>query len=76
MFLPVYVAAGGVPEMLSDAGGADVSGTSTAPATAEDFREGSSWWWFQALLDWTKGDDDARRYAERQPVVRARLDEL
>lgn len=75
IYLPVYVAAGRVPALLSDAGGADTSGTSAEPATAEDFAEESLWWWFQALLDWVKGDVDASAYPERQPRVRQRFDQ-
>jgi len=33
------------------------------------------WWWFQALLDWVKGDADANAYPERQPRVRQRFDQ-
>lgn len=76
VYVPLYVESGQVPDIVSDAGNADTSGTSTDPATADDFTENSMWWWFQALLDWAKGDEDSSLYGERQPKIREALDPL
>ncbi len=76
IYLPVYVAAGEVPTLLSDAGKADTTGQSPDPATAADFGEGSLWWWFQALLDWAKGDADGMKFTARQQQIRSVLDPL
>ena len=76
IYLPVYVAAGGVPSLLSDAGKIDTSGMSADPATADDFSEESLWWWFQKLLDWAKGDADGTAFPERQARIRRALDPI
>ncbi|MDO5720141.1 MAG: hypothetical protein Q4P05_05340 [Actinomycetaceae bacterium] len=76
IYIPMYVDSVGLPEAVSDAGKADVSGTSTRPADANDFTESSLWWWFQALLDWAKTDEDSRTYVERQQMIRDKLDPI
>lgn len=76
IYIPMYVDAAGLPASVSDAGGADTSGTSTRPADANDFSESSLWWWFQALLDWAKTDTDSRTYCERQQLIRRTLDPI
>lgn len=76
IYVPVYVAAGEVPTLLSDAGNTDTSGLSAEPATADDFSEASLWWWYQRLLDWAKGDSDGTKFVERQAAIRAKLDPI
>jgi secernin len=60
VYVPVFVDAAGLPEVLGRAGSA----------------EESYWWTFQRLLDAVKGDALGSAFADRQPQVRAAFDPL
>jgi secernin len=79
-YVPFFVPANGVPSIVSQPGAtyapdAIVPPDQASPDTAAD---GSYWWLFHRLLEATTGGAGHRgsRYAERNPMVRARFDAL
>jgi secernin len=76
VYVPVFVAARGVPEALAGGGAAQPVGVNPERAPEDAPAEGSYWWTFQRLLNAVKGDELGSLYAERQPHVRAAFDEL
>lgn len=78
VYVPVAVAAGQPPDALSVAG-TQHGAASPDPeevAVPDGSAPGSYWWSFQDLLESVAGDAEGSHYAERQPQVRARFDEL
>lgn len=73
VYLPVFPAAGGVPESLSRPLPQACCPENAAQA---GFEPGSYWWCFLQLLDAAKGGPQAWDFADRQPLVRAALDPL
>ncbi len=75
-YVPFYVEARGVPERVSRAGREGKRVTPPPEARPDAPASGSYWWLFRTLLDVVKGNETGDRYHERQPLVRARFDEL
>ncbi|WP_426623492.1 hypothetical protein ACPPVW_12760 [Leifsonia sp. McL0607] len=75
VYVPVWVAAGGVPDIMGKAG---IRPGTVNPELAEPdrFDRTSYWWRFLQLLESVKGGELALRFAERQPIVRAAFDAL
>jgi secernin len=76
VYIPVAATEGPVPRVLSAAGTASGTGPHPEHAVADAPLPGSFWWSFQSLLETVAGDADGAGYAERQPEVRARFDQL
>jgi len=76
VYLPIFPLGTSLPPSLGKAGAGQGSGPT--PDTARlDSPDGASFWWlFQGLLETVAGDQLGHAYAERQPIVRARLDDL
>ncbi|HEX7126217.1 MAG TPA: C69 family dipeptidase [Thermodesulfobacteriota bacterium] len=75
-YVPFFVDAGGVPETVSRAGSERRSVTPPNEARPDTPAPDSYWWRFRTLLDRVKGNETGDHYRHRQPVVRARFDEL
>jgi secernin len=75
IYIPLTVQAG-VPEFLSQVGTARGAGPNPEEAEQDGYADDSYWWRFQRLLETVNGDPLGNAYADRQPVVRAVLDEL
>lgn len=76
IYLPVSLESGELPPTLEKAGTAHGSGPSAEDAPEDSYTEDSFWWAFQRLLEVVAGDHLGSTYQARQPIVRARLDEL
>jgi secernin len=75
-YVPFYVEAGGVPDAVSRAGREGRRVTPPPDARPDAPAPESYWWRFRTLLDVVKGNDTGDAYPRRQPIVRARFDEL
>ncbi len=76
VYLPVAVTGAQLPPTLSRAGTQHGEGPNPEEAADDRFSAGSYWWTFQTLLETIAGDARGSVYLERQPLVRARFDEL
>ncbi len=76
VYVPVFVGAGGLPEVLERAGTARPADFNPERAPEDEPADGSYWWTFQRLLDAVKGDALGTDYADRQPLVRETFDPL
>jgi hypothetical protein len=76
VYLPVAVNGGALPAALTRAGTQHGTGPHPERVLADTREPGSFWWSFQTLLEAVAGDADGSCYRERQPRVRARLDQL
>lgn len=76
VYLPVSVAGNRLPDVLGRAGRAHGTGPNPEKAAVDRYADDSYWWAFQALLESVAGDELGSSYLERQPVVRARFDDL
>jgi secernin len=76
VYVPFYIEAGGLPEIVSRAGVQGKSVTPPPEAARDSSAAHSYWWLFKDLLEATKGNATGDAFNERQPLVRARFDEL
>jgi secernin len=76
VYVPVFVGAGGLPEVLANAGTARPTSCSPQRAPADAAADDSYWWTFQRLLDAVKGDALGSVFAGRQSQVRDAFDPL
>lgn len=76
VYLPVAITGAPLPRSLSTAGTQHGTGPNPEQARGDSCDPNSYWWTFQGLLEAVSGDSHGSRYRERQPVVRARFDEL
>lgn len=76
VYLPVTVAQGSLPNVVSQPGTARGTGPNPEHAAEDDYAEDSYWWCFQRLLEKVAGDEYGSTYPERQPIVRAAFDPL
>jgi secernin len=76
VYIPVFVEAGGVPDVLARAGTADPETYNPEHAPTDMPADGSYWWTFQRLLDAVKGDALGTAFAGRQAQVRDTFDPL
>lgn len=76
VYIPVFVDAGSVPEILSTAGPAGGSRWRAEDAPQDTYDEASYWWRFHRLLEVAKGGPQAWRFQRNQPVVRREFDVL
>jgi secernin len=75
VYLPIFPAAGSVPNALT------LPAATVVPERPEDvatatYDAQSYWWQFQKLLDHVKGDERAWMFNDRQPQVRQAFDPL
>jgi secernin len=75
VYLPIFPAAGSVPNALA------LPAATVVPERPEDvatatYDAQSYWWQFQKLLDHVKGDERAWMFNDRQPQVRQAFDPL
>jgi secernin len=75
VYVPVFPAAGRVPDALATPAAPDPVPRPEEVAPAE-FDDGSYWWRFQRLLDTVKGGEQAWSFEAHRPVVRQTFDEL
>lgn len=75
VYIPLFLESGGLPPSLASPGQEDGVFRPERYVQAK-FDPTSYWWRMQNLLDAVKGDMLGSRYAERQPLVRARFDVL
>jgi secernin len=76
VYVPVFVDAAGLPEVLEQGGSARLTGCNPERAPEDRPADDSYWWTFQRLLDTVKGDELGSEYAVRQPLVRDTFDPL
>lgn len=76
VYVPVAVAGYRLPPELEAAGREHGTGPHPEQVRPDASAPGSYWWAFQALLEAVAGDRHGSSYRERQPVVRARFDQL
>jgi secernin len=76
VYVPVFVDAGALPEVLDRAGSARTTSCNPERAPADAPAEGSYWWTFQRLLDAVKGDALGSAFAARREHVRDTFDQL
>ncbi|MFF5989113.1 C69 family dipeptidase [Prauserella flavalba] len=75
VYLPVFVAAGTVPEDFTRAG-ATAARARPEDAAPDSFSSDSYWWRFHQLLEAVKGDALGWDFDDRRPIVRAAFDPL
>lgn len=76
VYIPVTPGSGGLPQSLSRAGVHHAAGPNPEAAENDSAAADSYWWTFQQLLETVTGETLGTSYFERQPVVRARFDQL
>ena len=76
VYVPVFVDAGGLPEVLERGGAARPAGFNPERAPEDEPAGDSYWWTFQRLLDAVKGDVLGTAYADRHLLVRDAFDPL
>jgi secernin len=76
VYVPVFVDAGRLPEVLERAGSARPTTCNPERAPEDAPADDSYWWTFQRLLDAVKGDALGSAFPERQGQVRESFDEL
>jgi secernin len=76
VYVPFYLEAGGLPEIVSRAGVQGKSVTPPPQAGRDSSAANSYWWLFKDLLETTKGNATGDAFNKRQPLVGARFDEL
>ena len=77
VYIPVFPAAGGIPDCLKRAGTYGKTLCAPSEVRAEDtYQEGSFWWEMRSLLGVVNGDDVGTHYDQRHTVVRTLFDKL
>ncbi len=77
VYIPVFPAAGGIPDCLKRAGTYGKTLCAPSEVKAEDtYQEGSFWWEMRSLLGVVNGDDVGTHYDQRHTVVRTLFDKL
>lgn len=76
VYLPISPLGTDLPLSLSKAGIGQGSGPTPDAASPDRPDRASFWWLFQELLETVAGDQLGHAYTDRQPVVRARFDDL
>lgn len=77
IFIPVFVEAGGLPELLTNAGNyGKIMCAPSDVAEKDTYKEGSFWWEIRSLIDEIKGDKIGSEYVKRHATVRGYFDEL
>jgi secernin len=74
-YIPIFLESGEIPESLQTPAPPRVPRPPEACEQAQ-FDPSGYWWKFQNLLDAAKGDPSGSRFRERQPMIRARFDQL
>jgi secernin len=75
VYLPIFPAAGSVPNALA-LPAANVVAERPEDVAMASYDAQSYWWQFQKLLDHVKGDERAWMFNDRQPQVRQAFDPL
>ena len=77
VYIPVFVEAGRLPEVLTKAGTFGKTMTAPSDVDREDtYQEGSFWWEIRALLDAVNSDEIGSTYEQRHAIVSALFKEL
>jgi secernin len=74
-YIPIFLQAGEIPEPLQTPAPPEVIRPPEECGPAR-FDPSGYWWKFQNLLDAAKGDPAGSQFPKRQPVIRARFDQL
>ncbi|MCG0276022.1 MAG: C69 family dipeptidase [Thermosediminibacteraceae bacterium] len=76
LYLPIFIHAKGLPEILSNAGTVGKRVIAPPEAKEDSYSENSYWWIFKDLLETIKGDEYGSRFEVRQKITREIFDEL
>jgi secernin len=76
LYIPVAATETALPSVLGTAGAAAGTGPNPEDAVVDTPTGESFWWSFQTLLETVAADGNGTGYRDRQPVVRARFDQM